>query len=264
MTDNLSKMVVLVTGASKGMGRAFVEGLSKKGARVACIARASVELEELKALANPNILVIPCDVTSSANVTKAVEQCVSVFGRLDAVIHNAAIFHPFKLESASDKQIEQHFSTNVFGPIWLTRAAIPHLKKSKGQLVSISSESVRNPFPYLSVYASTKAALETFSTAMREELRADGIRVTVLRSGAVEGSTGGEFWDPVVANEFFESIQRSGHAAMAGVPAKQASMTQALLNVLNLPSDVNVDLLEIRGADAGMVTDHVESINNTN
>lgn len=255
-------MVVLVTGASKGMGRAFVEGLCKEGARVACIARASPELEELKALGDPNILAIPCDVTSSADVTNAVEQCVSVFGQLDAVVNNAAIFHPFKLESATDKQIEQHFATNVFGPVWLTRAAIPHLKKSKGQLVSISSESVRNPFPYLSIYASTKAALETFSAAMREELRAEGIRVTVLRSGAVEGSTGAHVWDPVVADEFLKSIQESGHAAMAGVPATQESMTQALLTVLNLPPDVNVDLMEIRGAAAGMVTDHVARTKN--
>jgi meso-butanediol dehydrogenase / (S,S)-butanediol dehydrogenase / diacetyl reductase len=248
---------IIVTGGSKGMGRAFVERLLQAGANVACFARPSPELEALKLLAGERLLVVNCDVSQSAAVNESVQQVASRFGAIDALINNAAIFQPFLIETATDAQIEQHVSTNILGPIWCIRASIEHLRASNGQIISISSESVRQPFPYLSVYAATKGALEVFSAAIREELRDQGIRVSVLRSGAVAGSSGGAGWDPDIAKEFFEKIQRTGHAAMAGIPVSQATMAEALLLLLTLPKDVNIDLLEARGARAGLVTDHL-------
>lgn len=238
----------IVTGASKGMGRHFVAGLVAQGARVACLARPSDELRGLTAEFGARVAAIACDVSDPAAVNGAVAEAAAHFGSIDFLVNNAALYEPFLLEKARDDQVTGHFGVNMLGAIWCIRACIPHLRRARGHIVSISSESVRMPYPYLSVYAATKGGLEVLSAALREELRPDGIRVTLLRSGSVAGSTGSAGWDPVVAGEFFATITKSGHAAFSGDPAQPESMTQALIATLNLPSDVNVDLIEVRAA----------------
>lgn len=240
----------IVTGASRGMGRHFVASLAERGARVACLARASAELDSLAAEFGDAAVPIACDVADPVSVNAAVAEAAEALGGLDFLVNNAAIFHPFRLEDARDEQITAHLAINLAGPAWCMRAAIPHLRVSKGQIVSISSESVRMPFPFLSLYAATKAGLETLSAAMRDELREDGIRVTVLRSGSVEGGTGGKDWDPDVTQAFYQTITRTGHAAFTGKAASPQSMAEALVSVLSLPSDINIDMIEVRAAAA--------------
>lgn len=240
----------IVTGASRGMGRHFVASLVAQGARVACLARPSSELDSLGAEFGDAVIPIGCDVADPASVNAEVAEAAAGLGGLDFLVNNAAIFHPFRLEDARDEQVMQHLAVNLAGPAWCMRAVIPHLRASKGQIVSISSESVRMPFPFLSIYAATKAGLETLSAAMRDELREDGVRVTVLRSGSVEGGTGGKDWDPDVTQAFYQTITRTGHAAFTGKAASPQSMADALLSVLCLPADINIDLIEVRAAAA--------------
>ncbi|MEY4268873.1 MAG: hypothetical protein RLZZ58_89 [Pseudomonadota bacterium] len=247
----MSGKVGIVTGASRGMGCHFVAALLEQGARVAAFARPSAELETLAAKHGNAALAVPCDVSDSAQVNEAIAKAADHFGTIDFLVNNAAIFHPFKLEEASNAQVMDHIATNLAGPIWCIRAAIPHLRKAKGHIVSISSESVRMPYPFLSLYAATKGGLETLMAAMREELREDGIRVTTLRSGAVEGGTGGRDWDPDVTQRFFETITRTGHAAFSGQPASPESMAEALIRILSMPPDINVDMVEVRAANVG-------------
>ncbi|MFZ4745926.1 MAG: SDR family oxidoreductase [Sphingomonas sp.] len=247
----LNGKVGIVTGASRGMGRHFITALVAAGARVGCLARESDDLEALGVEFGNAVLLLPGSVSDPTAVTAHIAAVVARFGRLDFFVNNAAIFHPFRLEDATDKQVEDHVAINLLGPAWCMRAAIPHLRRTKGHLVSISSESVRMPYPFLSVYAASKAGLETLTAAMREELREDGIRVTTLRSGAVAGGTGGRDWDPAVRDDFFATITRTGHSAFAGTPADPASMARALVDLLALPADINVDLVEIRAAAPG-------------
>lgn len=241
---------VVVTGASRGMGRQFVASLVAQGARVACLARASDELDSVATEHGAGAVPIACDVADPASVNAAITSAAEALGGIDCLVNNAAIFHPFRLEDAHDDQVLRHLAVNLAGPAWCMRAAIPHLRASKGQIISISSESVRMPFPFLSIYAATKAGLETLNAAMRDELREDGIRVTVLRSGSVEGGSGGKDWDPVVTQAFYQTITRTGHAAFTGKAASSVSMADALLSVLTLPPDINIDLIEVRAAAA--------------
>jgi len=241
----------IVTGASRGMGVHFVDALVAQGARIAALARPSADLDALAARHGDRVAVFPCDVSQPQDVAGAVRDAADTLGRLDFLVNNAAIFHPFRLEEATDADITGHIGVNLAGPMWCMRAAIPHLRRTRGQIVSISSESVRMPYPFLGVYAATKAGLEGLSAAMREELREDGIRVTILRSGAVEGGTGGRDWDPAVRDRFFETIVRTGHAAFSGQPAKPRSMAEALVRLLTLPEDINVDIIEVRAANVG-------------
>lgn len=246
----LDGKIGIVTGGSKGMGRHFVDTLVAAGARIACFARPSPECDALVAEHGDKVLVVPCDVRDHLQVDRATNAVVAHFGKLDFLVNNAAIFHPFRLEDARPEQIEQHVAINLTGPMWCMRAAIPHLRETRGNIISISSESVRMPYPYLSVYAATKGGIEILSSAMREELRESGIRVTVLRSGAVSGGSGAVDWDPEVTQAFFETIQRTGHAAFSGTAATPQSMAKALFSILTLPEDVNVDFIEVRGAQS--------------
>ena len=248
----LAGKVAVVTGASKGMGRVFVRVLADAGFHVAAIARSSADLDSLSHDLGKSVLTVECDITDSAQVNDAIAACIGRFGRLDLLVNNAAIFHPFLTELATDEDISGHFNTNVLGTIWMMRAAIPHLKKTKGQIVSISSESVVHPFPMLATYAATKAAVETLSTALADELRTDGIRVSVLRSGSVAGGSGGDSWSEEAKQAFYAKIMETGHAQMAGAAASAESMAKALIAIVGLPADVCPRLIDVRAAQSGI------------
>jgi NADP-dependent 3-hydroxy acid dehydrogenase YdfG len=248
----LAGKVALVTGASKGMGRHFVAALVTEGMQVACLARPSAELETLAAEHGAAVLVLPCDIADPDAVNTAVAQAAARFGRLDVAVNNAAIYHPFAFDSGSDALIRSHVEVNVLGVAWVIRAAIPHLKATQGQIVSISSESVHLPFPMLALYAATKAAVEVLSAGLRDELRCDGVRVSVLRSGSVSGGSGATGWGEATTQAFYTKILQTGHAAMSGTPASPESMAEALVAMLSLPRDVSVDLIEVRASREGM------------
>jgi NAD(P)-dependent dehydrogenase (short-subunit alcohol dehydrogenase family) len=248
----LAGKVAIITGASKGMGRVFARRLVEAGARVVALARPSPLLDVLRQEARDNLLTIECDITDPDQANEAVAVCVAQFGKLDLLVNNAAIFRPFLIEKASNNDIIDHFATNVFGPIWMTRAAIPHLRKTRGQVITMSSESVTHPFPMLATYAATKAAVETLSSALADELRADGIRVTVLRSGSVSGGSGGDHWNEETKQAFYTKIMETGHAQMAGEAATPESMAEALIAVASLPADICPRLFDVRAALAGV------------
>lgn len=244
----LQGKVAIVTGGSKGMGRRFVDSLVEGGAKVAIFARASAEADALVEKHGDVVAAFDCDVSNAAAVARSIEGTIERFGRLDILVNNAAIFHPFLLEEARDQQIESHVAINLLGPIWCIRAAIPHLRETGGQIVNVSSESVRMPFPFLTVYAATKAALEVLTQGLRDELRESGIRLSVLRAGSVAGSTGGAQWDPEVVPRFFETIKRTGHAAFTGHSVEPETMAKTLIAMLTVPDDVCLDLVEARAA----------------
>lgn len=250
--SGLVDKVAVVTGASKGMGRHFVAKMVEAGMRVACLARPSLELDTLKDEFGDAILVLPCDVSSSEEVSDAVDRAAKYFGRIDTVVANAAIFHPFAFEEGSDEIIRNHVDINILGVAWLIRAAIPHLRATKGQIVAVSSESVRMPFPMLALYAATKAAVETLCNGLRDELRSEDIRITILRSGSVKGGSGGTNWSQETVSAFYKKIVETGHASMSGESALPQSMASALLAILSMPADISADLIEVRAAQVGV------------
>lgn len=245
----LKGKIAVVTGGSKGLGRHLAGALVAAGAKVASLARPSEENRQLESEYPDSVLALDGDIADPQQVNEAMERAASHFGNIDILVNNAAIFDLFRLEDATDDQIRRAIEVNLMGPAWCIRAAIPHLRKTRGHIVSISSESVRMPFPFLSLYAATKGGLEVLGSAMREELREHGIRVTTLRSGSIAGGSGAAGWDPAVAEEFFATIQRTGHAAFTGHAASPESMASALITALATPADINVDFLEVRAAE---------------
>jgi NAD(P)-dependent dehydrogenase (short-subunit alcohol dehydrogenase family) len=245
-TGLLTGRIAVVTGASRGLGGVLAEALAAAGAKVAALARPSEALDAFAA-ARPDILTLACDVSRPDDVRRAFAGVAQRLGGPDILVNNAAVCLLHRVDEMVDEDAEAEVATNLLGPLWCARAAIPHMRAAgRGDIVNISSESVRLPFPYLSLYAATKAGLETLSEGLRSELRQDAIRVTVLRSGSVAGGQIARNWPEARGAQFMETIQRTGHAAFAGTAISPTVTAQALVNVLSLPPEATVDLIEVR------------------
>ena len=177
--------VVLVTGANSGIGEAAVALFAEAGATVYGMARRKESLETARAR-HPKVRWVLADVTDAAAVKKAVESVVVEAGRLDVLVNNAAIFALGPLEQSSEEMIRSQFEANVYGPSFVTQAALPALKKSRGTIVNVGSAAGHKPAPGASIYAATKAAVESLTRSWALELAPAGIRVNAIAPGPTE------------------------------------------------------------------------------
>jgi NAD(P)-dependent dehydrogenase (short-subunit alcohol dehydrogenase family) len=177
--------VVLVTGASSGIGEATVVAFQEAGATVFGVARRKEMLEAARAL-HPKIHWLLADVSQASQIVPAVEQVAREAGRLDVVVNNAAIFFFTPLEQSSEESVRRQFEVNVFGPTFVTQAALPALKASRGTIVNISSAVGHKPAPGAAHYGATKAALESLTRSWALELAPHGIRVNAVAPGPTE------------------------------------------------------------------------------
>lgn len=187
---NLSGSVVLITGASKGIGKALALTLSKAGADLALIARSEQELKALQAeiqASGGKAEIYVGSVADEVFVKASVQATVQVYGKLDAVVNNAG-FGIFKQASdISVQEWDEIYETNVKGTFLFCREALPHMKQAgKGHLVNIASDVAKRVFDGGSLYCSSKYAQDAFSMALRKEVRKDGIKVSVVYSGLVD------------------------------------------------------------------------------
>lgn len=243
--DRLAGRVALVTGASRGIGLATARALRDEGCRVALVARGKDELEAAASEFGDSGIAIQADVSQSREVADLVERAAGQWGRLDVLVNNAAIGRVHRIEDASDEDLATQVSVNVLGPLYTIRAAIPHLRAAGGgDIVNVSSDSVRRPFPFLVAYAATKGALETLTEGLREEVSGDGIRATVVRSGpALTSFAAG--WDPDTATRAFARWQEDSRLDPSCVVAPEA-IANAIVHVLCQPREATVHVLDLR------------------
>ncbi len=176
--------VVLISGASSGIGRATVIACSSLGWKVAATLRRPEDAADLASL--PGVALFQLDVTDQQSVDTAVTAVIARFGRLDALVNNAGYALDGVFEGADDTMIRRLFETNVFGLMRLTRAVIPLMRKQReGTIVQISSMGGRATFPLYSLYHATKWAVEGFSESLAFELRPFGIRIRLIEPGAI-------------------------------------------------------------------------------
>lgn len=250
MSGPLAGRTALVTGGSRGLGFAAVEALCAAGARVALLARDERRLAEAAARLGPAALPIVADVAAPGSVREAFATARAAFGRLDALVNNAAIGRLHRLEDASDESLRAQVETNLLGVLHCCREAIPWLRAGGGgDIVNISSDSVRDPFPYLLVYAATKGGVEVFTHGLRRELRPDGIRVTLLRSGPALTSFG-EDWEPELAELASRAWQEGGYLGADGVLDPRI-VGESLVHALSRPAGAGVEVLELRPSSGG-------------
>ncbi len=184
----------LVSGASRGIGRAIVIELLRAGAKVTAVARSAADLEALAADAGalPGRLATHAgDLRLRATCDAAVAQAVQAFGGLNVLVNNAGVGHRAPLEETRDEDWERVLATNLTAVFQLTRAALPHLKRQGGHIFMISSLAGSNPIAGMSAYCASKAALDHLAACLMLEVRQHGIKVTTLAPGSVDTSFGG-------------------------------------------------------------------------
>ena len=243
----LKGQVAVVTGASRGLGRALVQALTEHGVRVIMLARPSSALNKAAEELGDLALACACDVRSSEDVTAAIRHGAERFGRIDILINNAAACLVNKIESVSDADVRAEIDTNLLGPIWCVRAVVPYMRQAgRGEIINISSESVNAPVPFMTTYAASKAALETFSVGLRNELRSYGVRVTVARSGTMQTSITDQ-WSESQKQDFFSSYANSPRRQESGGSIDPRVMALTIINILKLPPEASVRLVELGG-----------------
>ncbi|TVR42645.1 MAG: SDR family oxidoreductase [Planctomycetota bacterium] len=192
--------VVLITGASSGIGAAAARRLARSS-RLVLVARREDRLAQLaKDIRDEGgeVHTIATDLLTPGCENAIVDETVQAFGGLDVLINNAGVFLTGPLAESDAGTIDAVFNLNVRAPMLLTRAAVPQLKANGGGwIINISSIAAVQVFPGCGVYAAAKAALDQWSRVIREELRVDGVRVSVVSPGA----TATEAWGDALPSE---------------------------------------------------------------
>lgn len=176
--------VWLVTGASRGLGRAFTEAALRAGDRVVAVARTPATLAPLSSEHGDRLLALPLDVTDRAAVFDTVAGAVRHFGRLDVVVNNAGFLAMGMVEEFTEAEARAQFETNFFGALWVSQAVMPQLRRQRsGHLVQISSIGALSGFALTSMYSASKAALEAMSEALAAEAARFDVKVTIVEPG---------------------------------------------------------------------------------
>src|SRR5438874_5616814 len=181
--------VVLITGGSSGIGRATALRLAGCGARLALAARNRDALEEVgravKELGS-EALTLPTDVTEAEQVRRAVEAAVERFGGLDVLLCSAGVSMRAYFEGSRLDAMERVMRVNFFGTLYATHFALPHVKKTRGSLVAISSLTGKRGIPSYAIYGASKFAIQGLYEALRLELMKDGVHVGVVSPAFVD------------------------------------------------------------------------------
>jgi len=184
----LQDKIVLITGASSGIGYALAGEMARSGAKIVLAARRLDRLNRLKTELKPvaeNLAISQCDVTRSDDLGRALDLAHNAFGEIDIVIANAAIPMHGRFENLKTENYRKEFETNVFGVLQTCYAALDDLKKTRGTLVLMGSVSSYISSPASSAYAMSKYAVRAFAEAVRSELAGYGIKVVLISPGFV-------------------------------------------------------------------------------
>lgn len=180
MRRPLAQSVVVITGASSGIGHATVLAFARRGASVVLVSRSAEALEQVAREIGANALAVPADVSKWEDIQRVVSEAVARFGHIDIWINNAAVAEWSLIENLTPEGMRRVLEVNVLGPMYGVRAALPHLRQSSGIIINIASALADRAIPLLSTYSASKAALKSFSDSLRMELRATGSDVDVV------------------------------------------------------------------------------------
>ena len=242
MSENIEGKVVVITGASSGLGAATARLLASQGASVVLGARRAERLEslakELEA-AGGKALAVMTDVTDRAQVQHLVDAAVENFGRVDVVLNNAGLMPLAPLERLKTDEWDRMIDVNFKGTLNGIAAALPHMKKQKsGQIINVSSVYGHKVGAGVAVYCATKFAVRALSEGLRQEVKPYNIRTTVISPGAVKT----ELLDHISEKDIADATRK--HVENIGVPAD--SFAHMVAFAISQPDDVDVNEILFR------------------
>ncbi len=242
MSANISGKVIVITGASSGLGEAAARLLSSEGARIVLGARRTDRIQSLaKELTGRGgkALAIETDVTNAGQVKHLVDTAVKTYGRIDVILNNAGIMPQSPLEQLKIDEWDQMIDTNIKGVLYGIAAALPYMKKQKsGHIINVSSVAGHKIRPGATVYAATKHAVLAISEGLRLEVKPYNIRTTVISPGAVATDLPDTTTDP-------ETLDRL-HRFYKDTAIPPESFARAVSFAISQPEDMDVNEILFR------------------
>ena len=237
MTEGIKGKIVVVTGASSGLGEATARLLSAQGARLVLGARRADRLHSLAKdleAGGGKAFVLQTDVTRPEQVKALVDSAVQSYGRLDVMINNAGIMPQAPLEQLKIDEWDRMIDVNIKGVLYGIAAALPHMQRQKaGHFINVSSVAGHRVGPGFAVYAATKHAVRALSEGLRQEVKPYNIRTTVISPGAVATELPNTITDPAAAERV-----RAFYSQVA-VPAD--SFARAVAFAISQPEEVDIN-----------------------
>ena len=241
MNNNIEGKIVVITGASSGLGEATARHLSQLGATVVLGAR---RVERIEALAvelksrGSKAIAIETDVTQSEQVQRLVDAAVAAYGRIDVMINNAGLMPHSPLERLKIADWDRMIDVNIKGVLYGIAAALPHMQKQKsGHFINVSSVAGHKVRPGGAVYSATKHAVLALSEGLRQEVKPYNIRTTVISPGAVAT----ELPDSITEADVAASVRKIYEHA---IPAD--AFARAVAYAMSQPDDVDVNEILFR------------------
>lgn len=183
---------ILITGASRGLGKLWAKALLQRGDRVAATARNLSDLDDLTAEYGDQFIPIQLDVDNRGAAIEAVQYANSLLGRIDVLINNAGFGLFGTIEEATENEARRQFETNVFGLLWVTQAILPIMRnQGSGHIIQVSSALGLTTLPTLGIYSASKFAVEGLSETLHSEVAGFGIHVTLLEPNGFVTDWGG-------------------------------------------------------------------------
>jgi NAD(P)-dependent dehydrogenase (short-subunit alcohol dehydrogenase family) len=172
----------LITGASRGLGRAFAEAALEAGDAVVATARVPAALDDLLTTYPGRAFALELDVTDRVRAVEVADEAVELLGRLDVVVNSAGYGLHASVEETTEREAREQMETNFFGALWVAQAVMPHLRRAgRGHFIQISSAAGGTAFPLVGLYCASKYALEGLTESLALEVAPFGVRVTIVQ-----------------------------------------------------------------------------------
>ena len=242
MNDNITGKVVVITGASSGMGEATARDLAARGAKIVLGARRADRLDTIVqdiTEAGGQATAVTTDVTRLEDVQKLVDTANETYGRVDVIFNNAGLMPLSPLESLRINEWDRMIDVNMKGALYGIAAALPYMKEQKsGHVINVSSVYGHKVVATGAVYCATKHAVRAISEGLRQEVKDYNIRVTTISPGAVRTELTDRITEPGLADSVRDLV------AQIGVPA--STMASMVAFVISQPDDVDVNEILFR------------------
>ncbi|PON95731.1 Short-chain dehydrogenase/reductase [Trema orientale] len=227
-TEDILGKVVVITGASSGIGERMAYEYARRGARLALVARREGRLQSVASIATllgcKDVITIPADVSKAEDCRRFVNETINYYGRLDHLVNNAGVAPVCMfVESPDITKFVSAMDINFWGSVYPTYFAIPYLKRTKGKIIVISSVASWLPVPRLGLYSATKAAVTSFYETLRVEIGRD-VGITIVTPGLTESEmTQGKFLTQRATLELDQEMRDVVMSMTPVMPAKETA-----------------------------------------